>query len=52
MELKTEHNNVIATDVVYVDNEHVCPLLLYKGIHTIIKKNARGEYTRFNLEVK
>ncbi|SHN24829.1 hypothetical protein [Chitinophaga sp. CF418] len=51
-ELKNEHENAIATDVVYVDNGHVRPLLLYKGMHTIVKKNARGEYTQFSLEVK
>lgn len=51
-ELTKEHENAIATDVVYVDNENVRPLLLYKGMHTIVKKNAKGEYTQFSLEVR
>jgi hypothetical protein len=50
-ELKKEHENAIATDVVYVDKEHNRPLLLYKGKHTIVKKTKNGTYSEINIEV-
>ena len=51
-ELNKEHEKAIATDVIYVDKDHVRPLLLYKGTHTVVKKNAKGEYSEFTVTVK
>lgn len=51
-ELKKEHESAIATDVIYIDKNHVRPLLLYKGTHTVIKKNSHGNYSQFTLEIK